>query len=71
MSEWIGVTDKLPPEGVEVLTKIDDRAGIRNVSPLTRRGSLWFTPENCTCGKASTSMYVYYTPTHWQKKERN
>ncbi len=45
------------PEGVEVRTKIDDRDGIRNEQALVRKGRLWFYPD--------MSMYVYYTPTHW------
>ncbi len=46
------------PEGVEVMTKIDDKDGVRNVQPLTRQRNLWFYPD--------MSMYVYYTPTHWK-----
>lgn len=55
------VTDWQPiatsPENVEVLTKIDDSAGIRNEQSMKRKGRLWFFPDE--------SMYVYYTPTHW------
>lgn len=43
------------PEGVRVLTKVDDR-GERNVQPLTRSGRLWF---------GDSGVYVYYEPTHW------
>lgn len=46
------------PEGRELLTRISDSQGERNVQRLTRRGRLYFTPE-------PNSMYVYYTPTHW------
>ena len=46
------------PDGVVVLTKIDDGRGVRNVQELKHSGNLWFLPDN--------SMYVYYTPTHWQ-----
>jgi hypothetical protein len=53
---WNRVTDSLPPEGIEVATKIEDRKGCRNVQPLMRLGNLWW---------CSPSMYVYYTPTHW------
>ncbi|MCW4115648.1 hypothetical protein NPA31_011805 [Aurantimonas sp. MSK8Z-1] len=53
------------PEGVVVLTKIDDEHGERNVQELRKRTRepgktrpLWFTPDD--------EMYVYYTPTHWR-----
>lgn len=49
------------PEGVEVLTKIDDERGERNVQKLTRRGNLWYTDPD-----PSKGIYVYYTPTHWK-----
>lgn len=45
------------PEGVVVLTKIDDAAGVRNEQELKRSGWLWFVPDGST--------YVYYTPTHY------
>lgn len=51
-------THETSPEGVEVLTKIDDSKGVRNVCTLKRQGNLWFYPDG--------SMYVYYTPTHWR-----
>ena len=47
------------PEGVAVMTKIDDGNGLRNEQPLTRRGNLWWTD-------APSAMYVYYQPTHWR-----
>lgn len=49
------------PEGVVVLTKIDNGHGERNVQKLKkqRHGNLWFLPDN--------SMYVYYEPTHWKE----
>lgn len=50
------------PEGLEVMTKIDDGKGVRNVQTLKRRGRLWFVPDD--------SMYVYYTPTHWAPASR-
>ena len=56
MNDWKRVSDKLPPEGREVETKIDDARGVRNVQTLIRRGRLWWTD----------SIYVYYTPTHWR-----
>lgn len=49
------------PEGVVVLTKIDDERGERNVRELKRSGRLWFLPDD--------SMYVYYTPTHWKEAQ--
>ena len=56
-TKWISCQGQLPPNGVIVLTKIDDENGCRNVQPLYRRNMLWFLPDG--------SMYVYYTPTHW------
>lgn len=47
------------PEGVTLMTKIDDANGERNIAPLRRSGRLWFYPDG--------SMYVYYTPTHWRE----
>lgn len=49
------------PEGVVVLTKIDDGRGERNVQELKRSGRLWFLPDG--------SMYVYYEPTHWKEAQ--
>ena len=49
----------LPPEGQEVITKIDDENGVRNETNLVRKDSLWFFPD--------MSMYVYYQPTHWRE----
>lgn len=42
MSEWTRTSDRLPPDGREVMTKIDDAQGERNVQRLMRRGNLWF-----------------------------
>ena len=58
MNEWISVKDRLPEEGVEVETKIENKGVSRNIQNLTRQGPLYFHPD--------MSMYVYYTPTHWQ-----
>lgn len=55
---YIKCSDRLPPEGEIVMTKIDDAKGCRNEQELIRRGSLWFFTD--------LSMYVYYTPTHWK-----
>ncbi len=57
MSDWISVSERLPPQSEVVLTKIDDEQGVRNCARLKRNGRLWFFPDG--------SMYVYYTPTHW------
>lgn len=59
-NRWIAVTTELPPEKVEVDTKIDDANGCRNEQTLMRMGNLWWYPDG--------SMYVYYTPTHWAKR---
>lgn len=45
------------PEGVPVMTKLDDGSGVRNEQTLVRHGNLWWTPDGST--------YVYYTPTHY------
>ena len=50
------------PEGVEMMTKIDDEHGERNVQKLTRYGNLWWTDPD-----RSKGMYVYYCPTHWKQ----
>lgn len=47
----------IAPEGVKLLTKIDDSKGERNVQERIRQGNLWYFTD--------MSMYVYYTPTHY------
>lgn len=54
---YVRCADESPPEGVLVMTKIDDEEGLRNQQPLIRRRNLFFVPDGKT--------YVYYTPTHW------
>lgn len=54
---WIPITKQLPPEGMVVMTKIDDAKGVRNEQELKLKGRLWWMPDG--------QMYVYYTPTHW------
>lgn len=56
-SVWIRCDNELPPEGEEVMTKIDDTDSCRNTQALKRHRGLWFFPD--------MSMYVYYRPTHW------
>jgi len=58
--DWTACSDYLPPNDVEVMTKIHDHAGARNEQPLKRKNNLWFFPD--------MSMYVYYRPTHWARK---
>lgn len=58
---WIPITQQLPPNGEVVETKIDNGLEVRNIQDLKRQGNLWWHTD----GK----MYVYYTPTHWRKKE--
>jgi hypothetical protein len=58
---WTRVVDAVPPDDEVVETKIDDDSYVRNVTPLKRRGRLWFFPDD--------SMYVYYQPTHWRRFE--
>lgn len=55
---WVACTDRLPDDGLVVMTKIDDEKGIRCEQELKRQHNLWFFPDG--------SMYVYYTPTHWR-----
>lgn len=59
---WKRITKDSPKPGVVVLTKLHDDYGERNVQDLKRQkiGRLWFFPDG--------SMYVHYTPTHWQEK---
>lgn len=45
------------PENIVVMTKIDDRGGVRNEQRLKRRSNLWWLPDG--------AMYVYYAPTHF------
>ena len=52
---WKSITSA--PEGVAVMTKIDDGDGCRNERVLVRQKHLWFSGE----------MYMYYTPTHWRE----
>ena len=57
---WILCKAAMPPDGVTVLTKIDDADGCRNIQPLWKQGRLWF---------AQSDLYVYYEPTHWKLME--
>ncbi len=60
---WMPRTIEEPPENVVVMTAIIDARGVeRNVQKLKRVGALWFLPDS--------SMYIYYEPTHWEKKEK-
>jgi hypothetical protein len=58
MDAWTPIAESLPPDGAEVMTKIDDANGCRNEQTLTWSGRLWFLPD--------MTMYVYATPTHWR-----
>lgn len=58
-------TIKTAPAGVEILTKIEDEMGERNVQILVKRvrepgktRPLFWYPDGST--------YVYYEPTHWR-----
>ncbi|WFU19449.1 hypothetical protein [Bradyrhizobium sp. CB3481] len=55
---WL--TIESAPDGVAVMTKIDDEHGVRNEQVLVRKGRLWWHEDG--------SMYVYYTPTHGRPK---
>ena len=56
--DWIKCNKTLPKEGEVVMTKILDANGERNEQKLIRKGNLWFLEDS--------SMYIYYTPTHWK-----
>lgn len=45
------------PTNMIVMTKIDDVNGSRNIQRLKFDGKLWWIADG--------TMYVYYTPTHW------
>lgn len=45
------------PIGTIISTKIDDGNGSRNEQRLKFDGKLWWLADG--------TMYVYYTPTHW------
>ncbi len=58
-TEWISTNDKMPEYGQVVHTKIDTPiGGVRNEQALKKMGNLWYYPDS--------SMYVYYTSTHWR-----
>lgn len=58
-AEWIKITQfNIPSENIFVLTRIDDKNGVRNEQMLKRVGNLWFGKDG---------MYVYYAPTHYLK----
>lgn len=59
---WIACNFRLPDDGLPVLTKIKDANSERNEQVLVRQGRLWFLPDG--------SMYVYYTPTHWNAPDK-
>ncbi|WP_395543412.1 hypothetical protein [Neotabrizicola sp. sgz301269] len=63
MEDWQPI--ETAPEGVEVMTKIEDEKGARNEQSLVKvtrepgkTRPLWFFPD--------LTVYVYYTPTHWK-----
>jgi hypothetical protein len=57
MSDWKPI--ETAQAETEVLTKIHDDAGERNIQKMVRHGNLWWIN-----GGQPNSMYVYYTPTH-------
>lgn len=64
MSDW--KTIESAPEGVPILTKIDDEHGARNETVLVKRTRIpgktrpmFWAPDG--------SIYVYYEPTHWKE----
>lgn len=61
MEPWNKVSDKTPPAGVELETKIHDANGLRNEQTLVFQKRMWWFPD--------MSMYVYYSPTHWRHKK--
>jgi len=55
--EW-KTMENVPPEGVVLMTKIDDEKGCRYEQTLIKQGNLWVYP--------CKTMYIYYSPTHWK-----
>lgn len=47
------------PDKKIVMTKIDDKNGVRNEGALYKNKNLWYIPDG--------SLYVYYTPTHYRE----
>lgn len=60
-AQWFPASDA--PDGVVVMTKIDDDRGVRNETILRKSGRMWFSPDG--------RMYVYYTPTHFRFIEQS
>lgn len=60
MKIWNKSIDGLPPEGIDVETKINDVDGERNHQIMQYKQGLWWIDN----GK----IYVYYRPTHWRNK---
>ena len=58
MKDWIKTSDELPDNNVLVMTKVADDRGDHSQVILKRHKNLWFNFD--------TSVYVYYTPTHWR-----
>lgn len=58
MTEKSWETISSVPEDVVVETKIDNGQGPRDITPLRKKVSRFFSPD--------LRMYVYYTPTHWR-----
>lgn len=54
---WTLITKDKPEQGVIVNTVIIDEHGERNEARLKKINNLWFLADG--------SMYVYYTPTHY------
>ena len=67
-NDWCPI--ETAPEGIMVMTRIDDAEdGVRNEQLLRRQGRLWYTGtgKQCeACGHTDEGMYVYYRPTHWR-----
>lgn len=58
--DWISCREQMPPEGVQVDTKIEDYRGVRNEQSMYFLNGLWWI------GEGRDAMYVYYNPTHWK-----
>ncbi len=56
---WNPIESSVPPQGIFVHTKIDDKHGVRNVQLMKLENNLWFLLNG---------THVYYTPTHWAHK---
>jgi hypothetical protein len=56
---WIETSKELPPVGKTVNTMVIENGQPKNEQKLIYERNLWWTTDK--------AIYVYYTPTHWEK----